>query len=113
MTWVTVITVILQLLGPLVVEWLRELLLESAAAQRAGPSKDFDKFRDQLAGVFSHARRQLWPWQFGRRAALRLVERAALRRSAYVRSVAARTPFVDLPRLTNSEYLELKDALRG
>ena len=113
MSWAAVITVVLQLLGPLVVEWLRKLLLESAEAQILGPSKDFDTFRTQLGALFVHARRQLWPWQFGRRAALRLVERAALRRSAYVRSVAARTPFVDLPRLTDDEFMALKVALKG
>lgn len=112
MTWVTVITVVLQLLGPLLVKWLEELLRSSALAQTDRPAPDFDTFREQLAGLFAHARRRLWFWEFRKRAALRLVEAAALKRSAYVRSVAARTPFVDMPRLSDDEFMALKVALK-
>jgi hypothetical protein len=108
-----VVLELLKAFGPELVEWVRRLLLESARSRKDQPSQDSDVFRGQLAEVFATARRGLWWWQFRRRAALAVLERAAVRQSAYVRSVAAKTPFVTLPGLWDEERRELESALKG
>lgn len=110
MTWASVIAVLLQLFGPVLAEWLRKLLDDTAKRMPAEPSADPEVFVANLAELFDFARGRTWWWQGGRRAAIRLAERAAVRRADAIR-LALQVRGSPVPSLTAFERAQLKAAL--
>lgn len=109
MTWLVILEILIRLFGPVLVEWLERLLDDAARGMPAGPHRDPDGFRDDLADLFDAARRRTWVWQLRKRAAVRVAERMALERSEELRRSAISGGFV--PPLTVGERVELRAAL--
>lgn len=110
MTWLAVFNVLVQLFGPVLVEWLRRLLNDAAKEMPGEPSEWSGAFDIDLTMLFDRARGKTWGWQFRKRAALRLAERAALRRADEIRAgVMGRV--VTMTPLNEVEVADLKAAL--
>ncbi len=104
MSWAAIIAVIIQVLGPLLKEWL-ERLLNQAAARLDG--KDLPpSIIDPVEGmrlVFAEARSQLWWYQWARHRALSRAESAMMRHADQTWVAAAAGPDGKVPTLSLSE----------
>lgn len=110
MTWASVIAVLVQLFGPLLVEWLKKLLDDAAKEMEYVPSGDSFSFALELSDLFERARGKVWWFQFRKRAAVKLAEKAALNRADEIRRGVMGRPTVLTP-LTADERIALGAAL--
>ncbi len=110
MTWLSVVAVIVKLLGPLLIAWLEELLDDAAESMTNAPDRSALVFPLDLEAFFTVARKQVWWFQFRKRAALRLLERVCTVRADEVRLAAMYHGSPLLP-LTFDERISLKAAL--
>lgn len=107
MTWLSVLSVLINLFGPLLVEWLRELLEDTAREMPGRPASSPGAFLDaDLESLFDKARSKVWWFQFRKRSAVALAKRAAMRRAAQIHAAAMGRPIVMTP-LTADERAEL------
>jgi hypothetical protein len=109
MSWLVVLEILVRLFGPVLVEWLRELLIDAAEGMTSRPSADPETFRRDLSTLFARARGRTWAWQLRKRAALRLAETAALNRSVDIFRSATSGGFV--PPLSTAERVDLESAI--
>ncbi len=105
MNWAALIALLWQFFGPIIEKWLADLF---RGADPDGAVSALDP-PVGMARLFAAARRQTWPWQFGRRALLATCERVATRRAAEF--WAAMRTGGPAPQMSVGEARQVADAL--
>ena len=110
MTWLYLVDVLLKFFGPLLAEWLKELLDRAAVRMTASP--DHYGAGADLAALFDAAGEDLWWFQFRKKAVLAACRKAAVKRATALRQAANGDGDPrGVPALTPAEVRELATAL--
>lgn len=120
MGWSAIIMILIQVLGPILVDWFKKLLdkwLKKASEGISAP-ETFGDPATAMSALFDQAVAQQPKRAFARRAALRVLRRIAVRRAVSIFDTASKMSLPEtnvdvtaIPTVTNDEMAEAKDAI--
>lgn len=105
MNWDKLISLLIEFFGEILRAWLLSLFTKARA--RCGPY--FPDTASAIEDLFAEARREVWWWEFRKRAKLSLCERVALNHASQF--AMALSGIAPPPQMTAAEAAEIAAAL--
>lgn len=115
MSWVLVIQMIVSLIGPYIVEWLRKMLFEEAEAYGAlhahEPIVDADHMKSGVNEILDNVRNRLYFWQINKKFSVYVLRKIIEKKANEIFEMAQKGVYDDANNILSAEDIVLlKDA---